>query len=127
MSNNTTYSNGFNIIQEKNGSTKNAFASAFEQLSSVALENLSEKINKESYYIRVAAGTEFYLYIEQVTNIEKAAIADTMLNRLGSLRSNLNEKSNHQSSAYNKISQYHDSLTKALPSSLTRKLNIKGN
>ena len=125
--NNTTYSNGFNIIQEKNGSTKNAIASAFEQLSSVALENLSEKINKESYYIRVAAGTEFYLYIEQVTNIEKAAIADTMLNRLGSLRSNLNEKSNHQSSAYNKISQYHDSLTKALPSSLTRKLNIKGN
>jgi hypothetical protein len=125
--NNTTYSNGFNIIQEKNGSTKNAIASAFEQLSSVALENLSEKINKESYYIRVAAGTEFYLYIEQVTNIEKAAIADTMLNRLGSLRSSLNQKSNNPNATYEKLSQYHDSLTKALPLSLTRKLNIKGN
>lgn len=124
--NNTTYSNGFNIIQEKNGSTKNAFASAFEQLSSVALENLSEKINKESYYIRVAAGTEFYLYIEQVTNIEKAAIADTMLNKLGSLRNSLNENSNSNYSL-DKLSKYHDSLTKALPLSLTRKLNIKGN
>ena len=63
-----------------------ALASAFRQMSEVALENISDKINKESYYIRVAAGTEFYLYIEQVTNIEKAAIADTALNNLAQLK-----------------------------------------
>ena len=61
-----TFDNGSTIIRENDGSTKNALASAFQQMSEVALENISDKINKESYYIRVAAGTEFYLYIEQV-------------------------------------------------------------
>lgn len=51
-------------------------------MSTVALENISEEIAKESYYIRVAAGTEFYLYITQVTNVEKCSIADSELSRM---------------------------------------------
>ena len=118
-----TYDNGNTIIRENDGSTKNALASAFQQMSEVALENISDKINKESYYIRVAAGTEFYLYIEQVTNVEKAAIADTALNNLAQLKQ---AQKNNRDGEVDKLSQFHESLGKALPKSLKRELNLKG-
>jgi hypothetical protein len=118
-----TYDNGHTIISENDGSTKNALASAFRQMSEVALENISDKINKESYYIRVAAGTEFYLYIEQVTNIEKAAIADTALNNLAQLKQ---AQRNNRDNEADKLSQLHDSLGRALPRSLKKELNLKG-
>ena len=118
-----TYDNGHTIINENDGSTKNALASAFRQMSEVALENISDKINKESYYIRVAAGTEFYLYIEQVTNIEKAAIADTALNNLAQLKQ---AQRNNRDNEVDKLSQLHDSLGRALPRSLKKELNMKG-
>ena len=53
-----TFDNGSTIVTENDGSTKNALAKAFETLSNVALENITDKISKESYYIRVPAGTE---------------------------------------------------------------------
>ena len=118
-----TYDNGSTIIQENDGSTKNALASAFQQMSEVALENISDKINKESYYIRVAAGTEFYLYIEQVTNIEKAAIADSALNNLAQMKQ---ARKSNRDEEVDKMSQLHDSLGKALPRSLKKELNMKG-
>ena len=118
-----TYDNGRTIIQENDGSTKNALASAFQQMSEVALENISDKINKESYYIRVAAGTEFYLYIEQVTNIEKAAIADSALNNLAQMKQ---ARKSNRDEEVDKMSQLHDSLGKALPRSLKKELNMKG-
>ena len=118
-----TYDNGSTVIQENDGSTKNALASAFQQMSEVALENISDKINKESYYIRVAAGTEFYLYIEQVTNVEKAAIADSALNNLAQLKQA--RKSDSESETEN-LSRIHDSLGSALPRSLKKELNLKG-
>ena len=118
-----TFDNGSTIIRENDGSTKNALASAFQQMSEVALENISDKINKESYYIRVAAGTEFYLYIEQVTNVEKAAIADTALNNLAQLKQ---AQKNNRDGEVDKLSQFHDSLGKALPRSLKKELNLKG-
>ena len=118
-----TFDNGNTIIRENDGSTKNALASAFQQMSEVALENISDKINKESYYIRVAAGTEFYLYIEQVTNVEKAAIADTALNNLAQLKQ---AQKNNRDGEVDKLSQFHDSLGKALPRSLKKELNLKG-
>ena len=118
-----TYDNGSTIIHENDGSTKNALASAFQQMSEVALENISDKINKESYYIRVAAGTEFYLYIEQVTNVEKAAIADSALNNLAQMKQA--RKSDSESETEN-LSRIHDSLGSALPRSLKKELNLKG-
>ncbi len=120
---NRTYDNGSTIIHENDGSTKNALASAFQQMSEVALENISDKINKESYYIRVAAGTEFYLYIEQVTNVEKAAIADSALNNLAQLKQARKSDSEDETE---KLSRIHDSLGSALPRSLKRELNMKG-
>ena len=119
------YDNGGTVIQENNGGTQNALASAFRQMSEVALENISDKINKESYYIRVAAGTEFYLYIEQVTNIEKAAVADTALNELARLRQ-AKPRENGEDETVENISRFHDSLGKAFPKKLKKEINLKG-
>lgn len=120
-----TYDNGSTIVQENDGTTTNALASAFKQMSEVALENISDKINKESYYIRVAAGTEFYLYIEQVTNIEKAAIADTALNNLAELKQ-AKKKENGEEENVEQLSRIHDSLGQAFPKKLKKELNLKG-
>ena len=117
-----TYDTGRTVIQENDGSTQTALASAFRQLSEVALENISEKIQKESYYIRIAAGTEFYLYIEQVTDVEKAAIADTVLNRVEQQK-RLGQESTGEAA---ELSRLHDSLGKAIPKSLRKELNLKG-
>ena len=116
----TTYDNGSTIVSRNDGSTKNALATAFESLSNVALENITDKISKESYYIRVPAGTEFYLYIEQVTNIEKAAIADTALNKLEELK--LAPGRNAAETDVEKASRLHDALGQALPKSLKKEL-----
>ncbi len=118
----TTYDNGSTIVSESDGSTKNALASGIESLSDVALENITDKISKESYYIRVAAGTEFYLYIEQVTDISKAAIADTALNNLEQLKLSQNKKNNASDDTVAKASKLHDALGSALPKSLKREL-----
>jgi len=116
----TTYDNGSTIVSRNDGSTKNALATAFESLSNVALENITDKISKESYYIRVPAGTEFYLYIEQVTNIEKAAIADTALNKLEELK--LSPGKSTAETNVEKASRLHDALGQALPKSLKKEL-----
>ena len=48
----------------------------------IMLQDVSKQISKESYYIRVAAGTEFYLFVQQVINLDDAKVADTLLNKL---------------------------------------------
>ncbi len=115
-----TFDNGSTIVTENDGSTQNALAKAFENLSNIALENITDKISKESYYIRIPAGTEFYLYIEQVTDIEKAAIADTVLNNLEQLK--LNQKTNGSSddTSVEKASKLHDALSGALPKNIMK-------
>lgn len=118
----TTYDNGSTIVSKNDGSTKNALATAFESLSNVALENITDKISKEAYYIRVAAGTEFYLYIEQVTNIEKAAIADTALNNLEQVRLAQEGKQSSSDAAVDRASLLHDALGQAIPRSLQKEL-----
>lgn len=117
-----TFDNGSTIVTENDGSTKNALAKAFESLSNVALENITDKISKESYYIRVPAGTEFYLYIEQVTDVEKAAIADTVLNNLEQVKLAREQKNNSADSSVERASQLHDALGGVFPKSLQKEL-----
>ena len=117
-----TFDNGSTIVTENDGSTKNALAKAFETLSNVALENITDKISKESYYIRVPAGTEFYLYIEQVTDVEKAAIADTVLNNLEQVKLAREQKNNSADSSVERASQLHDALGGVFPKSLQKEL-----
>ncbi len=116
---NKTFDNGSTIVTENDGSTKNALAKAFETLSSVALENITDRISKESYYIRVPAGTEFYLYIEQVTDIEKAAIADTMLNQLEERKL---KETDRTADEVEQTSRLHDAIGNIYPKSLQKEL-----
>lgn len=76
------YSNSGGIISTQEGTTRNAFARGAETLAQIMLQDISEQISKESYYIRVAAGTEFYLFVRQVINLDEAKIADTLLDKL---------------------------------------------
>ena len=76
------YSNSGGIISTQEGTTRNAFARGAETLAQIMLQDVSEQISKESYYIRVAAGTEFYLFVRQVINLDEAKIADTLLDKL---------------------------------------------
>ena len=117
-----TFDNGSTIVTENDGSTKNALAKAFETLSNVALENITDKISKESYYIRVPAGTEFYLYIEQVTDVEKAAIADTVLNNLEQVKLAREQKNSSADASVERASQLHDALGGVFPKSLQKEL-----
>ena len=117
-----TFDNGSTIVTENDGSTKNALAKAFESLSNVALENITDKISKESYYIRVPAGTEFYLYIEQVTDVEKAAIADTVLNNLEQVKLAGEQKNSSADASVERASQLHDALGGVFPKSLQKEL-----
>ena len=117
-----TFDNGSTIVTENDGSTKNALAKAFETLSNVALENITDKISKESYYIRVPAGTEFYLYIEQVTDVEKAAIADTVLNNLEQVKLVREQKNSSADASVERASQLHDALGGVFPKSLQKEL-----
>ena len=117
-----TFDNGSTIVTENDGTTKNALAKAFETLSNVALENITDKISKESYYIRVPAGTEFYLYIEQVTDVEKAAIADTVLNNLEQVKLAREQKNSSADASVERASQLHDALGGVFPKSLQKEL-----
>ena len=69
-------------VSSQDGTTGNAIARGTETLAQTMLQDISQMIARESYYIRVAAGTEFYLFVRQVINLDDAKIADTLLNKL---------------------------------------------
>ena len=79
---NEVYTDSGVTITTQDGTTKNAMARGAETLAQVMLQDVSQMIAKESYYIRVASGTEFYIFIQQVINLDDAQIADTLLNKL---------------------------------------------
>lgn len=76
------YSDSGVTVSTQDGTTKSAIARGTETLAQVMLQDVSQMIAKESYYIRVAAGTEFYLFVQQVINLDDAKVADTLLNQL---------------------------------------------
>jgi len=69
-------------VSSQDGTTGNAIARGTETLAQTMLQDISQMIARESYYIRVAAGTEFYLFVRQVINLDDAKVADTLLNKL---------------------------------------------
>lgn len=76
------YTNSGGVVSTQEGTTKNALSRGAETLAQIMLQDVSKQISKESYYIRVAAGTEFYLFVQQVINLDDAKVADTLLNKL---------------------------------------------
>ena len=79
---NEVYTDSGVTITTQDGTTKNAIARGAETLAQVMLQDVSQMIAKESYYIRVPSGTEFYIFVQQVINLDDAQIADTLLNKL---------------------------------------------
>ena len=79
---NEVYADSGVTITTQDGTTKNAMARGAETLAQVMLQDVSQMIAKESYYIRVPSGTEFYIFVQQVINLDDAQIADTLLNKL---------------------------------------------
>ena len=79
---NEVYTDSGVTITTQDGTTKNAMARGAETLAQVMLQDVSQMIAKESYYIRVPSGTEFYIFVHQVINLDDAQIADTLLNKL---------------------------------------------
>lgn len=75
-------SNSSSTILAYEGTSKNAFSRGFANLSQTALQDITQQIAKESFFIRIAAGTEFYVYVTEVIDLGKAQIADTLLNQL---------------------------------------------
>ncbi len=76
------YTSAGGVVSTQEGTTKNALSRGAETLAQIMLQDVSKQISKESYYIRVAAGTEFYLFVQQVINLDDAKVADTLLNKL---------------------------------------------
>ena len=79
---NEVYTSAGGVVSTQEGTTKNALSRGAETLAQIMLQDVSKQISKESYYIRVAAGTEFYLFVQQVINLDDAKVADTLLNKL---------------------------------------------
>ena len=79
---NEVYTDSGVTVTTQDGTTKNAMARGAETLVQVMLQDVSQMIAKESYYIRVPSGTEFYMFVQQVINPDDAQSADTRLNKL---------------------------------------------
>lgn len=76
------YADQGNTVVTQEGTTKNALARGGESLAQMMLQDVSEMVARESYYIRVPSGTEFYLFVKQVINLDDANVANTLLNQL---------------------------------------------
>lgn len=76
------YAQEGNTIVTQEGTAKNAVARGAESLTQMMLQDVGDMVAKESFYIRVAAGTEFYLFVKQVINLDDAHVANTLLNQL---------------------------------------------
>lgn len=126
---NSVYSTNNTTIVSQDGSTKNAVAMAAESVAQMALQNLADKIAKESYYIRVAAGTEFYVYVTQVIDIEKARVANSYFDKLEKaklLQQQQMQQGNNRNSTANAradLLQQHQSITPASRNSLINNTN----
>lgn len=92
-------------ISTQDGTTKSAIARGTETLAQVMLQDVSQMIAKESYYIRVAAGTEFYLFVQQVINLDDAKVADTLLNQLEEKKSQSEQPRQSHRNVLNSFSQ----------------------
>ena len=72
------YTNNSSIIEKSNPNLQNAISTGATNMLQLALQDVTQQIAKESFYIRVPAGKEFYLFVTQVIDLDKAKIANTI-------------------------------------------------
>jgi len=66
--------------QIQQGGFQDAFAAGVQAGAQIYSQRLLEKLDKDPYYVRVPAGTLFYLYVTQTVDLEKAAAGLSVVN-----------------------------------------------
>ncbi len=61
------------VTQVQGGGYQDAIAAGIQAGGQIYSQRLLENLDKEPYYVRVPAGTLFYLYVTQTVDLEKAA------------------------------------------------------
>jgi hypothetical protein len=66
--------------QIQQGGFQDAFAAGVQAGAQIYSQRLLEKLDKDPYYVRVPAGTLFYLYVTQTVDLEKATAGLSVVN-----------------------------------------------
>lgn len=67
-------------VTSYDGDTKSAIALGAQKAMELYTQRLLRKIAQDGYFVRCPAGTEFYLYVTQVINMNDAKAAGTLFN-----------------------------------------------
>lgn len=68
------------VTQVQRGGYQDAIAAGIQAGGQIYSQRLLEGLNKDPYYVRVPAGTTFYLYVSQPVDLAKARISAANLN-----------------------------------------------
>ncbi|MDR2463630.1 MAG: TrbI/VirB10 family protein [Verrucomicrobiales bacterium] len=68
------YANSGGVYQSYDGNLKNAAAKAFQNAADRYAQDMLEAIRRDGFFVRVPAGTTFYLYVTQTIDLADAAI-----------------------------------------------------
>ncbi len=60
------------VTQTQDGGLSDAISAGIQTGGQIYAQRLLEKLERDPYYVRVPAGTLFYLYVTQTVNLEKA-------------------------------------------------------
>jgi len=66
--------------QIQKGGFQDAFAAGVQAGAQIYSQRLLEKLDKDPYYVRVPAGTLFYLYVTQTVDLEEATARLSVVN-----------------------------------------------
>ena len=67
-------------VTSYDGDTKSAIALGVQKAMELYTQRMLRKIAQDGYFVRCPAGTEFYLYVTQVINMNDAKAAGTLFN-----------------------------------------------
>jgi len=70
----TTYGTGY-TTQEKGGTMKDALAEGVKKAADLYAKRMLQAISRDGSYVRVPAGTQFYLYVTQTIDLKNAMAA----------------------------------------------------
>ena len=69
------------MTQIQNGGLTDAFSAGISAGTQIYSQRLLDRLDKDPYFVRVPAGTLFYLYVTQTVDAEKAAPFAVTANR----------------------------------------------
>lgn len=81
LSQNDTYISNNTVVSTAPRDRQTAAAGFMEGLSAEIYKDMSRQIANNTFFVRVPAGTEFYLHVQEVIDIKKARIANSLLSK----------------------------------------------